>query len=53
MTTTRVAASAITAWSRSMHSEQGPALGEGQQHAELQGEVRPPEGEVIVHVLDK
>ena len=53
MTTTRAALSAITAGVWSVHSEQGPALGDNQQHAEQQGEMRPSEGEVSVLVHDK
>ena len=53
MTTTRAALSAITAGVWSMHSGQGPAWGEGQQHAEQRGEMRPSEGEVSVPVHDK
>ena len=53
MTTTRAALSAITAGVWSMHSGQGPAWGEGQQHAEQRGEMRPSEGEVSVLVHDK
>ena len=47
-TATRAALSVITAGVWSVHSGQGPALGDEQQQAEQQGEMRPSEGEVSV-----
>ena len=52
-TTTRAALSTTTAGVWSVHSGQGPAWGDDQQHAEQQGEMRPSESEVSVLVHDK